>query len=111
MSSPRESLELVMGMIGCFEADGIFEAIDDEAALDQCREIREDLQRLAVQCEGLCELMPHNADKYRFQLGEEERAIEARVAKLMMCYPWKYLAQHAGSFSPDSCVVSQKIIT
>lgn len=95
-----DKIERVMATIRHGIAEEVFDAIDDDGAFEQARDLRQTLCRLELQCAELSALMPHNAEKYQWQLGEEIRAIENRVAVLMKAFPWNFIHEHF-----DACVM------
>jgi hypothetical protein len=89
-----ERLLRVMTTVRHGLAEQIFDAIEDEESAQDAQELRREVARLERQCAELCELLPHNANKYQWQLGEEMRAIEKRVEVKMKQFPWNFIHEH-----------------
>lgn len=94
MSTIAERLPLVMATIRHRVAETIFDAVDDDGAFAEARDWRQQIEALERQCAELSALMPHNADRYAWQLGDEIRAIEQRVAGRLNEFPWNFIHEH-----------------
>ena len=89
-----ERLPMVMATIYHRVAEEVFDAINDDDAAQEARDFRKEWRELERQCSELCQLMPHNSDKYGLQFSEQLRDIEVRVCRKLDEFPWNFIHEH-----------------